>query len=184
MEIVTITDEAKRAIAEVCNESVVVEYDMILNYPRIIDHIINFEKIKDEQLVKEIDRLGKDSLRHFGITERMIRNLGAEMVWFPGTLPRLVGVIDTLEKQLEKEKTARDLYTEAKKIAMANKITVKLGGVFNIFRTKDILEKDIVPFEQIINDLDRLVSDEERHIRVAEDSIATFKALVSKRDKA
>ncbi len=46
-EIVTITDQAKKAISELCNESVVTEYDMILNYPRIIDHIVNFEKIKD-----------------------------------------------------------------------------------------------------------------------------------------
>ena len=49
MEIVTITDKAKKAIADLCNKSVVVEYDMMLNYPRIIDHIVNFEEIKDEQ---------------------------------------------------------------------------------------------------------------------------------------
>ena len=80
MEIVTITDEAKRAIAKLCNESVIVEYEMILSYPRIIDHIVNFEKIKDEQLVKDIDKLGKDSLRHFTKMDEMIRDLGDNMV--------------------------------------------------------------------------------------------------------
>ncbi len=35
-EIITITDEAKKTVAKLCNESVVVEYDMILNYPRIV----------------------------------------------------------------------------------------------------------------------------------------------------
>ena len=43
MEIVSITDEAKEAIVELCNKSVTLEYDMIVNYPRIIDHIRNFE---------------------------------------------------------------------------------------------------------------------------------------------
>jgi len=178
MEIVTITDQAKKAIAELCNKSVVIEYDMILNYPRIIDHIVNFKKIKHDQLTKDIDKLGKESLGHFGIIDGMIRSLGAETVWLPSTLPRLVSVTNVLEKQLENEKTVRDLYTEARKTAMANKTTVEVGGVFNVFRTKDISERDIIPFEQIIRNLDRLILDETRHIRIAEDSIATYKALV------
>ena len=179
-EIITITDFAKKAVAKLCNESVVVEYDMILNYPRIIDHIVNFEKIKDDQLVNDIDKLGKDSLGHYGIMDRMIRSLGSEIAWLPNTLPRLVGVDYVLEQQLEKEKAARDLYTEARKIAMANKTTVKVGGIFNIFRGKDMSEEDVVSYEQVIHDLDRLISDETRHIRVVEDSLATHKALMSK----
>ena len=178
-EIVTITDQAKKAISELCNESVVTEYDMILNYPRIIDHIVNFEKIKDEQLTRDIEKLGRESLRHFGIIDGMIRSLGAEAVWLPSTLPRLVGVTSVLEGQLEKEKIVRDLYTEARKIAIANKTTVKVGGVFNLFRAKDISEEDIIPFEQIISNLDRLILDEMRHIKIVEDSIATHKALMS-----
>ena len=178
MEIVTITDQAKKAISELCNKSVVTEYDMILNYPRIIDHIVNSEKIKDGQLTKDIDKLGKESLGHFCIVDGMIRSLGAEIVWLPSTLPRLVSVTNVLEKQLENEKTVRDLYTEARKIAMANKTTVKVGGVFNVFRTKDISERDIIPFEQIIRNLDRLILDETRHIRIVEDSMATHKAIV------
>ena len=183
MEIVTITDEAKQAIAKLCNESVVVEYDMILNYPRIIDHIVNFEKIKDEQLIKDLNRLGLESIGHFSKMKGMIENLGSDMAWLTSTLPRLVGVLDILDMQLGKEKAARDLYTEAKKIAIANKITVKVGGGFSLFRRTDISEKDVVPFEQIISDLDRLIVDEERHIKIVEDSIATFKTLMSRRGK-
>jgi len=181
MEIVTIADKAKKAIAELCNESVVVEYDMILNYPRIIDHIVNFEEIKDEQLIKDLERLGKESLGHFGKMDEVIRNLGGDMVWLTYTLPRLVGVEDILKKQLEKEKTVRDLYKEAKKIATSNKITVKVGGFFNRLKGIDISELNITPYEQLINDLDRIILDEERHIRIVEDSIAAFKALVNRR---
>ena len=177
-EIVTITDQAKKAIAELCNESVVTEYDLILNYPRIIDHMVNFEKIKDDQLVKDIDKLGRESLGHFSIIDRMIRSLGAETVWLTSTLPRLVGVDYILGQQLEREKTARDLYTEARKIAIANNVTVKVGGIFNLFRGKDIAEEDVIPFEQIIHNLERLVLDEIRHIKIVENSIATHKVLM------
>jgi len=178
MEIVTITDQAKKSISELCNKSVVTEYDMILNYPRIIDRIVNFEKLKNGKLIKDIDQLGKESLGHFGIIDGMIKSLGAETVWPPSTLPKLVSVTNVLEEQLEKEKTVRDLYTEARKTAMANKATVKDGEVFNVFKTKDISERDIIPFEQIIRNLDRLISDETQHIRIVEDSMATHKALL------
>ena len=150
------------------------------NRLRLIHRGINFEKIKDDQLTRDIDKLGRESLGHFGIIDRMIRSLGAETVWLPSTLPRLVGVTSALERQLEKEKTARDLYTEARKIAITNKTTVKVGGVFNLFRTKDISAEDIISFEQVIRNLDKLILDEIRHIKIAEDSIATHKALMGK----
>ncbi|MFC2005048.1 hypothetical protein ACFLUY_02365 [Chloroflexota bacterium] len=177
MEFVTITDQAKRAIASLCKETVVVEYDMILNYPRIIDHIINFEKIEDQQLVKDIDKLGKESLGHFTKMDELIRNLGDDMAWLPSTLPRLVGVVYILDQQLEKEKTVLDIYKEARKIAIANKTTAKVGGFFSRLKGIDISEHNIVLFDKLINDLDRLISDEERHIRVVEDSTATCRTL-------
>lgn len=183
MEIVTITDKAKKAITELCNESVVIEYDFILNYPRIIDHIVNFEKIMDEQLIKDINRLGTDSLGHFSKVDGIIRNLGGEMVWLPSTLPRLVGVVDILGRQLEKEKAVCDLYKEAKKIAVNNRATIKVGGFFSRLKGIDISELNITPYEQLINGLDRLILDEERHQKIAKDSIAAFKALASRRSE-
>ncbi|MFC2005604.1 hypothetical protein ACFLVG_01415 [Chloroflexota bacterium] len=180
MEIITITDKAKVEIAKLCKETVVTEYDMILNYPRIIDHMVNYEKINDQQLVKDIDKLGKDSLGHFSKMDLIIQNLGGEMAWLPSTLPRLVGVHDELEKQLKKEEAARDLYKEARQIARKNKITVKVGGFLDRLMGKDISGQNFVSFEQIINDLDRLISDEERHIRVVKDSMATCSALKGK----
>jgi len=183
VEIVTITDKAKEGIARLCNESVVIEYDMILNYPRIIDHIRNFEKINDEQLLNALEQLGKESLGHFGNIDRMIKDLGGETIWVANTLPRLVGIVDILGEQLAKEKAVRDIYQEAKKIAANNKTTVKSGGFFTRLRVKDMLEKNFVSFENITRDLDRLIWDEERHARIVEDSIATFKSLLSKRGK-
>ncbi len=179
-ETLTITDQAKRAITAVFNESVVAEYSMILNYPRIIDHIVNFEKITDAQLIGDINKLGTDSLHHFGVTDKIIGNLGSQIVWAPSTLPRLVGVPDMLETQLKNEKAARAFYIEARKIAAVNKVTRKSGGFFSAFTQRNIPEENIVQYDLLIRDIDRLILDEERHIRIVEDSLVTIKSLLSK----
>ncbi len=181
MEYLTITEEAKYAVVAICNESVVKEYDFILGYPRIIDHMVNFEKITDKQLLDDIEKLGKDSLVHFGILDNIIQSLGAETVWLPSILPRLVDVAGILEQQLEKEKAAQDLYKEARKVAIANKTTVKKGGISSMFqKARNIPESEVIHADQIISKLDRLISDEERHIRVVSDSIATITMLLNR----
>ncbi len=182
MEIITITDQAKRAISEIINESVVAEYSMILNYPRIIDHCINFERITDEQLLKDIDKLGRDSLNHFSVTDRIVGTLGSTIDWEPSTLPRLVGVPEMLEVQLENEKAARDFYKEARKIAAVNRATRKTGGFFSTFKQykKNLPDENLVYYNLLIKDIDRLILDEERHIRIVEDSLATVKSLLRK----
>jgi hypothetical protein len=109
-----------------------------------------------------------------------VQKLGGQTKWLSSTLPRLVGIVDILEKQLEKEKTARDLFKQARKVAMNNRRTVKAGGFFDRLRGRDISEMNIVPYRQLINHLDGLITDEERHARVLEDAIATFKALKQK----
>lgn len=176
-EILTITDQAKRAIAAVFNESVVAEYSMILNYPRIIDHIVNIEKITDKQLIDDINKLGTDSLHHFGVTDRIIGTLGSKIVWEPSTLPRLVGVPDMLEAQLKNENAARAFYIEARKIAAVNKATYKSGGFFSAFTQRNKPEEIIIRYDLLIRDIDRLILDEERHIRIVEDLLVTCKTL-------
>ena len=180
MEYITITEEAKYAVAAICKEAMVTEYDMILNYPRIVEYIVNIEHIKDNQLVDDLEKLGKESLGHFSVMDRLIRDLGSEPAWLINPLQTLADVDYFLEKQLEKEKTARGLYEEARKVTAINKTTVKIGGIFDLFRGKDTREENIIPFEQIIHHLDRTISDETRHIRIAEDSLATHKALLNR----
>ena len=65
MEARTITDEAKRDLIHVLNESLEIEYDMILNYPRMIEKLENIDKIHDEQLNYDLQLLGRQSIRHF-----------------------------------------------------------------------------------------------------------------------
>ncbi len=181
METITITEEAKHAVVAICNETVVKEYDFILGYPRIIDHMVNFEKITDKQLLDDIEKLGKDSLVHYGIVDNIIQSLGAKTTWLPSTLPRLVGVVEILEIQYEKEKEARDLYKEARKVAIANKTTFKTGGISSMFqKVRSIPESEVIHADQIISRLDRLILDEGRHMRIVEDSLGTVKSLFRK----
>ena len=180
MEYLTITEEAKYAVGAICNETLVTEYDFILSYPRIIDNMVNNNKITDKQLLDDIETLGKDSLTHFGIVDNMVQRLGAKTAWSFNTLPRSVDIIDVLESQYEKEKSAHYLYNEARKVANANKTTIKTGGIFNMFRLREIQESEIIPLDFIISRLDRLITDENRHMRIVVDSLATFKSLLRK----
>jgi len=175
VDIMTITDDAMRAVANLCNKAILVEYDVIFSYPKIIDHITNFEKIKDDLLIHDIEILGKDSLGHYKIMDTLITRLGYESTWQAGVLPRIVGVLDVMENQLIKERLARDTYLEAKKVVLNNKKKVRVREFFGkIIRVRDGIGEDIMTADEIVNSLDRLIMDEERHARLVEDSIATL----------
>ncbi|MFC1900992.1 hypothetical protein ACFLYN_05305 [Chloroflexota bacterium] len=179
MEIVSITEEAKAGIVALCNRAVTLEYVMIVNYPRIIDHIRNFEKIEDAQILQDIDSLGRESLGHFNKVDRIVNYLGGTIRWEADMLPRLVGVEDMLGIQLDKEREALATYTQAKEIALNNKKNIKIGGFMDRLLGKDL--STVIPLSQVVNDLNMLISDEDRHARLAEDIIATHKSLISKK---
>ena len=55
---------------------------------------------------------------------------------------------------------------------------------FDLFGISSALpHEDITYYEQLNNDLDRLIFDEERYIKIAKDSVSTFKALASRRSE-
>jgi len=178
LDIVSITADARVVICQLCNKATSFEYDMILGYPRLIDHIINFEKVTDKQLINDIDKLGKESLGHFQKTDNLITRLGGHPDWQASIFARLVDIETELEKQLEKEIYARDNYREAKKVALNNKHLVKGREFFGrTFRVRSGVSEDLVSVDEITAVFDRLIMDEERHARVVTDSLATFKAL-------
>ena len=181
MKIITITDEAKTVVAALLNKSLLIEYDFILNYPRIIDYIVNYEKIKDEMLIKDLDKLGRDSLSHFSKMESLLKRLGSEPAWQINVFPRIIDVFDILEKQLEKEKNVHKIFADAKKVTMDNKVQADGREFFGKFiKMTDGISEDVITADEIINTLDRLITDEQYHIRIVENSIATLKALVKK----
>ncbi|MBA7633215.1 hypothetical protein ES703_40777 [subsurface metagenome] len=182
MEIETITDDAKIAISGILNRSLLVEYDFILNYPRIIDRLVNYDDIHDEQLIGDLDRLGKESMKHFNDSLKLIEKLGGEPKWKLGAIERLEDAEKLLTLQLEKEHKVLSLYKEASLVATKNKKVVKTEDFFGklIIMVKG-LPVDVINVDDIITMLDRVIIDEGRHIRLVKDSLATLNMLMNKR---
>jgi len=181
MEIETIKESGKKAIVEILNKSLQVEYTKILNYPRLIDRIVTVDHIHDEQLNRDLEQVGKDSSRHLGSIGQLIVQLGGEPNWQIEVIDRLVDAENMLTHQLGKEKEALSLYQEAKRVVERNKVKVKVRDFFGrLIRMKDELPLDVVNTSDVISTLERIIIDETHHIRLIHDSIATLHMLMNK----
>jgi bacterioferritin (cytochrome b1) len=181
MKIETIKESGKKAIVELLNKQLQVEYAKILNYPRIIDKLIIVDKINDEQLNKDLERLGRDSTRHLGSLGELIIQLGGKPFWVIDVVDRLVDVDNLLDHQLKKEKLALSLCQEAKREAEKNKVKVQVRDFFGrLIRMEDELPYDVVNASDVISTLDRIIIDEQRHIKLVHNSIATLNMLMNK----
>ncbi|MFC1962795.1 hypothetical protein ACFLWB_02215 [Chloroflexota bacterium] len=172
----TIKKDAKKAIVQLLNKVLIVEYDLILNSPRILDKVVSIDEINDEQFNKDMGRLSKDSLRHFSQVVALIRELGGEPNWNFYVAERLTDVEKLLGQQVAKEKTAISLYEKAKQVARQNTIPIKSsfwGALFD--RNYD--PENAVNVNDMISVLDRHIADENAHVRLVEDSVATLNAL-------
>lgn len=179
MTIETLKRDDKKSVAEKLNRALQVEYDMIFNYPRVIDKLVNIEMIHDKVLIDCLETLGKDSLRHFNEIDNLIVKLGSETQWRVEVMDGLVGVEEILVTQLEKEERVVSWYTSAKRIVEQNK--VKAGGVLGkLTGNPSVLPEDFVDANEIINTLDRIIRDEKRHAILVKNSINTLKKLMSK----
>ena len=81
MEVETLTDYGRKAIVSILNRALIVEYAFILNYPRMMDKLVNYDKINDEMLNSNFNRLGKESMKHFNDDVKLIERLGGEPAW-------------------------------------------------------------------------------------------------------
>jgi hypothetical protein len=69
---------------------------------------------------------------------------------------------------------------DARKVTVANRTTVKTSGISGLFRKiREIPETEVIYADQIIRKLDRLISDEERHMRLVSDALGTIKATMT-----
>ena len=181
MEVETIKDNGKRAIVELLNRSLQVEYDMILNYPRLIDKLTIVDHINDEQLNKDLELLGKESYHHHGWIGQLITQLGGKPDWTINVIDRLVDVDRMLALQLEKENIALSLCQEAMRIAERNKVKVQVRDFLGrLIRMEDELPIDVVNVDDVLGTLERIATDEKRHIKLAHNSIATLDMHMNK----
>lgn len=167
----TLKKEAKRSIVAKLNRALQVEYDLIFNYPRMVDKLVNIDKINDEKLNNTIEVLGIESLRHFTEIDNLIVKLGGETQWRFEVIDRLVDVEEILAAQLKREKWVVSWYASVKRIAEQGK-----AG----FLDRLTMGSDFVDANEIINVMDRLIRDEKRHAILLEKAIPTLKKLMNR----
>ncbi len=175
-----ITDSAKRAMIDLLNRIIQMEYGFIINYPRIIDQIVAIEEVPDQQIVTDLETLGKDSTEHLGIAGQLITRLGGKPLWRVNVIERIVDVDKLIEQQVAREKEAMPLYIEARRLAQNN--PVRLPRLVERLRTIFGAEPDPTPRGETIRLLEHLASQERTHLRLVEDILATYRAMPKRGD--
>ena len=180
MDIETLTDDGKTILVGLLNKALIIEYDFILNYPRMIDKLVNYDKINDEMLINNLERLGTESMKHFNHGITLIEKLGGEPTWQLGTIERLEEIEELLIKQLEKEKEAISIYRTAILAVHKNKQKAKVKEFFSmlIHANNNLPIKITVP--ELIEHLNIELAEENNHVKIVEDSIAILQLCSNK----
>lgn len=175
-----ITDSAKRAMIDILNRAIQLEYAYIINYPRLIDQIVAIEEVPDQQIVDDLETLGKDSTEHLGIVGELITRLGGKALWRVNVIERIVDVDKLIEQQVAWEKAAMPLYIEAKRLAQNNPVRATVLG--EKLRVLFGAEPDPTPRGETIRLLEHLASQERTHLRLIEDILATYRIMPKRGD--
>lgn len=179
MGLETIKESAKKSIVELLNKSLQIEYDFLFGYPRVVDKLVNVDKINDEQLIENIELVVKESLLHFDEIDRLIRKCGCETIWHINVVGWSVDVEEMLLQLRDKENWVISWYQAAKRVAEQNK--VKAGGPLSrLTGSANILPEDFIDVNELISMLDRHVTEEEKHIRLCDDSVNRLSMLKNK----
>ncbi len=179
IEVETISKDGKMVLVALLNKATQVEYGIILNYPRIIDHLVGYEEINDELLIPDLERLGKDSTRHLGWVMDIIKCLGGKPLWQMGTVERLFNAHELGAQQLEKEKMAVELYKEAIHLARKNVVKEKVVDISGklIKTNRNGLQEEVCEASEVIDILERIEIDEIGHVKTVHDMLATYDLL-------
>ncbi len=180
IEVETISKDGKIALIALLNKAIQVEYGLILNYPRIIEYLVGYEKINDELFISDLERLGEDSTRHLGWVVDIIKSLGGEPVWQMGITERLFDARKLGTQQLEKEKMAVELYKEVVHVARMNVVKEKvLEFSGKLIKTdRNGLQEEVREASEVIDRLERIEIDEIRHVKTVHDMLATYDFLM------
>ena len=178
-EVDRITEDGKKAIVGLLNESVKTEYSHIVNYPRFIDHLVNIERIPSESIPPSLAHLGKDSVRHLGETIKLIEKLGGKPQWEIVVVARMPDPRYDLSKQMEKEKLSLSLWQQAKSVAEQSQVK-GLGGILWNTRTLRGLLDEVVGRNEVIRILGELANDEEHHIVLLQDALSALNIQTQK----
>ena len=175
----TIKDDAKKSIVGLLNKSLQVEYDFLFGYPRVIDKLVNIDKINDKQIIDTIETLIKESQIHFDEIDKFVRKCGCETIWNINVVDWSVDVEECLIQLLDKENWVISWYQAAKRVANQNK--VKTGNILSrLTEGTDILPEDFIDVNELVSMFDRHIAEEEKHISLCEGSINRLRMLKNK----
>ena len=94
-------------ILDQLNQSLHLEYSLIVHYPRIAS------RIKDKKVREMALKLGSVSVKHADIVADAITKLGGTPQWSFEGFPEETNITDIFQKQLEKEKLALRLHQQS-----------------------------------------------------------------------
>ncbi len=165
-----LTESAKRSMIILLNKSLEMEYAYTVNYPRLIDQLLNSDRIPDpdKRLRRSLEDLGKRSVEHFHWTARLIEDLGGEPQWRIAAIDRIVDVPAMLLTQLENEKASVALFEQVKNVAEH-----PTGGV--LARMKTMLDGGpghATGRSSTIRLLEQMSRDEEEHVAMLKNIIS------------
>ena len=164
-----ITEDGKKAIVNLLNESIEIEYAFIFNYPRLIDQLVNIEPITQERVAKKLELLGKESIQHAHWIMRLIEGLGGEPQLPFEVIDRMTDIPSLLLEQLDKEKTVQSIFQQAKQVVEQK----QAKGILAKIKTMGAVSPDsVADRSSIIRILERLEIDEGRHIVLLQNVIS------------
>ena len=164
-----ITEDGKKAIVNLLNKSIEIEYAFIFNYPRLIDPLVNIKPITQENVAKKLELLGKESVQHVHWIMRLIESLGAEPQLPFEVIDRMTDIPSLLLKQFDKEKLVQSLFQQAKRVAEQNQVE----GILAKMKTKGALSPgSTAERSSTIRVLERLEIDEGRHVGLVQNMIS------------
>jgi hypothetical protein len=169
-----ITEYARKTIVTMMDGVLSIEYSLILSSPRLIDHLVQIDKIPREKIPTALKRLGDDSMKHMGQSSHIIKALGGEPHWGFEPLEFLADPIIVLQKQLNLEKSAMGIYRKAKKVAEDNPVKGLPRALRNFFPgTATGLSRTA-----IMAMLEGMAQEEEIHIQLVNSAIIQLEQLL------
>ncbi len=178
IEVETISEACKKSLNAILNQAVQTEYDIVLNYPKLIDQFANSEKFNDEKLISDLETIGRDSVRHLGWVMDLLKSLGGEPVWQLNTVERYYNVQERKGQQLEKEKAAAELYKKAISLVRGNVVKEKVEIISGrLIKRKGKSEEEVRKVSELVSILERIYYDEEKHVKMIQGMLATYDFL-------
>jgi rubrerythrin len=140
------TDERKQKLLETLSKSLIVEYSLIVHYPRIAT------MIRDKKIRELVNYLGTASIKHANVIADTITELGGKPVWAFDDLPNTDNPVNIFKIQLEKEKLALELHQQSVSLAP----DISLANHFKEIAEEE--KKHINTVNQIISNLEQMAA--------------------------